>query len=203
MAFLRAAAKLASGHRDRTDRGRRRDCRHGGGGDRRDAARDGVRRTRCAREPGPPAGCSRWAKMNAPGACCGVQFLLDTDATDVAIPPALAERLNLRRGPEVEIRTASDIIPGYLVTLDKVSLGPLALTRVRLSASERYEAHGGNDSPLGAIVTVHGRDDRFRHDTQSYVLLPREETHVSSKRSCRSSREVSPGRTDIDGREPC
>ena len=55
-----------------------------------------------------------------PGTVNGVEveFLLDTGATNVAIPPALAERLNLRRGPEVEIRTASDIIPGYLVTLD-------------------------------------------------------------------------------------
>ena len=76
-----------------------------------------------------------------PGTVNGVEveFLLDTGATNVAIPPALAERLNLRRGPEVEIRTASDIIPGYLVTLDEVSIGPLALTRVRVrgSVSER------------------------------------------------------------------
>ena len=71
MAFSRAAAKLTSGQRDRTDHGRRRDRRHGGGDDR-DAARDGVRRTWYAREPGPPVGCSRWAKMNAPDACCGV-----------------------------------------------------------------------------------------------------------------------------------
>ena len=72
-----------------------------------------------------------------PGTVNGVEaeFLLDTGATDVAIPPALAERLNLRRGPEVDIRTASDVIPGYLVTLDEVSVGPLALTRVR--GSER------------------------------------------------------------------
>ena len=65
------------------------------------------------------------------------EFLIGTGATGVAIPPALAERLNLRRGPEVEIRTASDVIPGYLVTLDEVRVGPLALTRVRGSVSER------------------------------------------------------------------
>ena len=73
-----------------------------------------------------------------PGTVNGVdvELLLDTGATDVAIPPALARRLKLRRGPEVEIRTASDVIPGYLVTLDEVSLGPLALRRVRGSVSE-------------------------------------------------------------------
>ena len=70
-----------------------------------------------------------------PGTVNGVdvEFLLDTGASDVAIPPALARRLKLRRGPEVEIVTASDVIPGYLVTLDEVSLGPLALERVRVS----------------------------------------------------------------------
>ena len=63
-----------------------------------------------------------------PGTVNGVEaeFLLDTGATDVAIPPALAERLKLRRGPEVEIRTASDIIPGYLV---KRRREPAAATR--------------------------------------------------------------------------
>ena len=74
-----------------------------------------------------------------PGTVNGVEadFLLDTGATDVAIPPALAQRLKLRRGPEVEIITASEIIPGYIVTLDEVNLGPLALRRVRGSVSER------------------------------------------------------------------
>ena len=62
-----------------------------------------------------------------------VEFLLDTGARDVAIPPALARRLKLRRGPEVEIVTASDVIAGYLVTLDEVSIGPLTLMRVTLA----------------------------------------------------------------------
>ena len=71
-----------------------------------------------------------------PGTINGVdvEFLLDTGASDVAIPPALARRLKLRRGPEVEIVTASDVIPGYLVTLDEVSLGPLALERLSACA---------------------------------------------------------------------
>ena len=73
-----------------------------------------------------------------PGTVNGVEveFLLDTGASDVAIPPALARRLELRRGPEVEIITASDVIPGYLVTLDDVSIGPISLKRVRGSVSE-------------------------------------------------------------------
>ena len=73
-----------------------------------------------------------------PGTVNGVnvEFLIDTGATGVAIPPAVARRLKLRRGPKVEITTASDVIPGHLVILDEVSLGPLSLKRVHGSVSE-------------------------------------------------------------------
>ena len=73
-----------------------------------------------------------------PGTINGVdvEFLLDTGATGVALPHALAQRLGLVSGPPVEIVTASDVIPGYLVTLDEVSVGPLSLHRVRGSVSE-------------------------------------------------------------------
>ena len=56
----------------------------------------------------------RGGQYVVPGTVNGVdvKFLLDTGATDVAIPPALARRLKLRRGPKVEITTASDVIPG-------------------------------------------------------------------------------------------
>ena len=74
----------------------------------------------------------------APGTVNGVdvEFPIDTGATGVAIPPAVARRLKLRRGPKVEITTASDVIPGHLVILDEVSVGPLTLKRVRGSVSE-------------------------------------------------------------------
>ena len=80
----------------------------------------------------------RGAQYIAPGTVNGVdvEFLIDTGATGVAIPPAVARQLKLRRGPEVEITTASNVIPGYLVILDEVSLGPLTLERVRGSVSE-------------------------------------------------------------------
>ena len=74
----------------------------------------------------------------APGTVNGlkVQFLLDTGATDVALPHGLAQRLGLERGVPIKIKTASDVVPGYLVTLDEVSVGPLTLRRVRGSVSE-------------------------------------------------------------------
>ena len=74
-----------------------------------------------------------------PGTVNGVdvEFLLDTGATGVALPHALAQRLGLVSGPPVEIVTASDVVPGYLVTLDEVGVGPLSLHRVRGTVSER------------------------------------------------------------------
>ena len=80
----------------------------------------------------------RGGEYIAPGTVNGVDvtFLIDTGATDVGIPPALARRLKLRHGPKVEITTASDVIPGHLVILNEVSLGPLTLKRVRGSVSE-------------------------------------------------------------------
>ena len=74
----------------------------------------------------------------APGTVNGVEveFLLDTGATNVAIPHGLALRLGLERGVPVEIHTASDVVPGYLVTLDEVSVGPLTVVHVRGSVSE-------------------------------------------------------------------
>ena len=80
----------------------------------------------------------RGGQYVVPGTVNGVdvEFLIDTGATNVSIPPAIARRLKLRRGPKVEITTASDVIPGYLVILDEVSLGPLALRRVRGNVSE-------------------------------------------------------------------
>ena len=81
----------------------------------------------------------RSGRYVVPGSVNGVavEFLLDAGATDVAIPTALARRLKLRRGPEIEIETASDVVPGYLVRLDDVTIGPLWLKRVRGSVSER------------------------------------------------------------------
>jgi len=74
-----------------------------------------------------------------PGTINGVavELLIDTGATDVAVPHGLAQRLGLKRGPPVEIVPASAVISGYLVTLDEVRVGPLALRRVRGSTSKR------------------------------------------------------------------
>lgn len=61
-----------------------------------------------------------------------VQFMVDTGATSVAMNSQQAERmgLNYRGGRQVQATTASGHVPGYLVTLDRVRIGDIELTRV-------------------------------------------------------------------------
>lgn len=62
-----------------------------------------------------------------------VEFMLDTGATDVAIPARLADKLGLKRGQATKYRTANGIVTGYRTRLDSVSIGPINLTGVSAS----------------------------------------------------------------------
>lgn len=62
-----------------------------------------------------------------------VTFLLDTGATDVAIPEHLADRLRLeRRGGGIS-QTANGPVAVWQTMLDKVTLGAISLSDVRAS----------------------------------------------------------------------
>ena len=60
-----------------------------------------------------------------------VEFLLDTGATDVAVPAELAERLGLKRGLPVTLSTANGRSQGYRTHLDRLQLGDIVLQDVR------------------------------------------------------------------------
>jgi aspartyl protease family protein len=59
-----------------------------------------------------------------------VTFLLDTGATQVALSPELAARLDLRRGPAVQLITANGPAVGYQSRLGTVRLGPILVQDV-------------------------------------------------------------------------
>ncbi|MES2821388.1 MAG: TIGR02281 family clan AA aspartic protease [Pseudomonadota bacterium] len=59
-----------------------------------------------------------------------VTFLLDTGATDVAIPAALAERLGLSPGAAVEVLTANGRAMGRRTRLRHLQLGEIGLDNV-------------------------------------------------------------------------
>ncbi len=60
-----------------------------------------------------------------------VHFMLDTGATDVAIPEALAAELELVRGSTVILSTANGRTEGYRTRLDSLQLGDIHLQGVR------------------------------------------------------------------------
>ena len=60
-----------------------------------------------------------------------VDFMLDTGATDVAVPAELAERLGLKRGLPVTLSTANGRSQGYRTHLDRLQLGDIVLQDVR------------------------------------------------------------------------
>ncbi|UVE17271.1 TIGR02281 family clan AA aspartic protease [Pseudomonas sp. LS44] len=59
-----------------------------------------------------------------------VTFLLDTGATQVAIPAALAERLGLSRGAPIELSTANGRVTGWRTALARLHLGDIVLRDV-------------------------------------------------------------------------
>ena len=60
----------------------------------------------------------------------GVTFLLDTGATQVAVPARLAERLGLAPGASVTLSTANGRVTGRRTQLQELRLGDIRLTQV-------------------------------------------------------------------------
>ncbi|NNJ92283.1 MAG: TIGR02281 family clan AA aspartic protease [Gammaproteobacteria bacterium] len=62
-----------------------------------------------------------------------VIFLLDTGATDVALPEKLANRLGLEKGYEARAQTANGIARSYMTLLKHASIGEIRLYGIRAS----------------------------------------------------------------------
>ena len=62
-----------------------------------------------------------------------VVFLVDTGATDVALPATTARAMGLEFGPRVGVMTAAGPSRAWLTRLDEVSVGGLRRTNVRAS----------------------------------------------------------------------
>ncbi len=75
-----------------------------------------------------------------------VTFLLDTGATDVAVPAELAERLGLPRGTAVMLQTANGQATGYRTVLNSLGLGDILLHDVRALIAPGF---GGEQVLLG------------------------------------------------------
>lgn len=102
------------------------------------AVHDGVPEVRLER--------NRYGHYVATGTINGqpVEFMLDTGATDVSIPVAVADRLGLRRGRAANYHTANGTVRAWQTTVDVIQLGPLQAGPVRASINP----HTGGDAVL-------------------------------------------------------
>ncbi len=75
-----------------------------------------------------------------------VEFLLDTGATNVAIPQQVATNLGLKRGVPLATYTANGIVQTYATTLDYVTLGSISATGVSANINPHMT---GNQILLG------------------------------------------------------
>mgnify|MGYP001226249596 CR=1 FL=1 len=62
-----------------------------------------------------------------------VTFLLDTGATDVAVPAGLAGKIGLNYGAETRVTTAAGVVPVFSTTINKLTLGRIELNGVSAS----------------------------------------------------------------------
>ena len=95
-------------------------------------------------------------------------FLLDTGATHVAVPQALARKLRLTPGPMVSVTTANGVIRIHTARLDKVALGPIVLHNVRAT----IHPHMQNDEVLLGMAFLRELEFTQRGDRLMLRQLP-------------------------------
>jgi len=97
-----------------------------------------------------------------------VEFLLDTGASDVAIPAKLARRLGLKRGYPVQYQTANGNVTAYRTTIDSVAIGPMVVENVPASINPGMQ---DMEILLGMSVLKHVE---FSQRGDSLILRPHE-----------------------------
>lgn len=81
-----------------------------------------------------------------------VVFMLDTGATDISVPQAIADKLGLKPGPVVYYETANGNTKAYATRLNSVSLGAITLHGVRASINPNFHS---NEVLLGMTFLKH------------------------------------------------
>ncbi len=65
-----------------------------------------------------------------------VTFLVDTGATDVALPESIARALGLEFGPRVRVMTAAGPASAWMTRLDEVTVGGIRRRNVRATITD-------------------------------------------------------------------
>ena len=70
-----------------------------------------------------------------------VTFMLDTGATNVAIPQAIADKIGLQRGQQFYSQTANGRAVSYATRIDSLELGAIVLNDVNASISPGFKSN--------------------------------------------------------------
>lgn len=70
-----------------------------------------------------------------------VEFMLDTGATDIAIPSSVASRLALRKLGVVQYQTANGVATGYATQLASVRVGNIVLHHLAAGINPHMDGH--------------------------------------------------------------
>jgi len=68
-----------------------------------------------------------------------VIFMIDTGASDISIPIAIANRLNLKKGRELQYETANGLANAFQTQLNSVSIAGITKHQVRASINPNVE----------------------------------------------------------------
>ena len=97
-----------------------------------------------------------------------VDFLVDTGASDVAIPEALARELGLRPGRRIRVVTANGTVTARATSLDSLAVGPIVRRDVPASI---VPGMGGRTALLGMSFLRH--HDLLQRDGRLVIREPR------------------------------
>lgn len=95
-----------------------------------------------------------------------VEFLVDTGASDIAIPLEMADRLGLRPGMPREYQTANGFVTAYTTYIDELTIGPIVIRNVRASLNPGM---GSMDILLGMSLL---KDLEFTQRGDTLTLTP-------------------------------
>lgn len=84
---------------------------------------------------------NRYGHYNLSGQINGhtVEFLLDTGATDIAIPAGVARRIGLPKLHEIQFYTANGVASGYATEVNEVRVGEIVLHDLRASINPNVD----------------------------------------------------------------
>lgn len=81
-----------------------------------------------------------------------VTFLLDTGATDIAVPESLANKIGLRKGYAITVKTANGNVKAYRTQLESVAIGDIVLYDLNATILSNMQ---GEEALLGMNFLKH------------------------------------------------